>query len=281
MTQNGSKKASEQESGRNPFRHLSGQAGGEPPKPELETDVTTQEPEPDEAQVPAVVQSNYLVETLQEACDLTPEQVEGLNSYMVKARLGMSLQIAPLICHDGCPFVTKCPISMNKISLPFGKPCPVEIAVMKQYRDELAVSLGIDANAVASAFDRKLLDDLAFVHMIKMRLGIEMSSTDPEIAKEKVIGYSPQGDRVMGVVLNPRLGVLEKLMKLEKQIMTELMATRRAKFQATGNPDDASQVGATLLGRMEEAMQKKIDAAQTKNEKEIHEIIDADYEVQE
>ena len=266
----------------NPFRNLSEPAPGkteEPsPEPVPESNLpATQEPE--ETQVPAVVQNSYLVQTLQETLELTPEQVEGLNSYMVKARLGMSMQMAPLICNDKCPFKKKCPIVQQKLPLPFGKPCPVEIAVMKQYRDELTFSLGIDAESPGAAFDRKLLDDLAFIHMIKMRLGIEMSETDPDVAKEKVVGYSPQGAPVYGTVTNPRLSVLEKLMKLEKQIMSELMATRRAKFQASGNPDDASQVGASLRDKMEAAMAKKAAEIQEQHKKEVEEIIDAEFEV--
>ncbi len=265
----------------NPFKKLSVPEPGrvEPETPRERLPVVQEEPETPQSQVPVVVTDNYLVQTLGEAANLTPEQIEGLDQYMVKARLGMSMQIAPLICNDNCPFKKKCPIVQNKIQLPFGKPCPVEISVMGQYKDELALSLGIDATSVGAAFDRKLLDDLAFIHMIKMRLGIEMSETDPDIAKERVVGYSPQGEAVYGTVLNPRLGVLERLMKLEKQIMTELMATRRAKFQATGNPDDASQVGASLMGKMEEAMKKKMEEAQAKNEKDIEDIIEAEYTV--
>ena len=266
----------------NPFRKASVPVTGKPEPGEIPQETLPalqQEPETEPSQVPAVISTSYLVESLGDASSLTPEQVEGLNQYMVKARLGISTQIAPLICNDNCPFKGKCPIVQNKIPLPFGKPCPVETSVMQQYRDELGLSLGIDAAAVGAAFDRKLLDDLAFIHMVKMRLGIEMSSTDVDVAKERVVGYSPQGAPIHGTVLNPRLGVLEKLMKLEKQIMSELMATRRAKFQASGNPDDASQVGASLMGKMEEAMKRKITEAQAKNEKEVEEIIDAEFTI--
>ena len=267
-----------------PFRNLSGLAGGrkqlpQKPKPEPEEkELTEQEPE-SPAQVPAVLTNNYLIESLEEACELTPEQVSGLNSYMVKARLGMSLQVAPLICSDKCPFEKKCPLVQNKISLPIGKPCPVEISVMKQYRDELALSIGIDGNDPNSAFDRKLLDDLAFIHMLKMRLGTELGSADPDMAKERIVSYSPQGAPVYGTVVNPRLSVLEKLMKMEKSIMSELMATRRAKFQASGNPDDASKVGATLMGKMEEVLARKMADAKARHSAEVEQIIDADYTV--
>jgi len=268
----------------NPFKNLSGLANGQkPPKPsvdsvETKNEIVTQEPDSD--LVPDIL-NNYLVETLEESANLTQEQRDGLNSYMVKARLGLSIQVAPLVCKDKCVFEKKCPLVQNKISLPVGKSCPVEIAVMKQYRDELALSIGIEGDDVNSAFDRKLLDDLSFIHMLKMRLGHEMSAVDATIAKDAIVGYSPLSVPIYGTIVNPRLGVLEKLMKIEKSIMNELMATRRAKFQASGNPDDASKVGATLMGKMEAVLVKKMSEARRQHEQEVQDIIDADFTVKE
>ena len=263
-----------------PFKNVLGRASGPKPPPQQKTKPEESKPkEPEPAQVPAVITNNYLIDSIENACDLTPEQANGLNTYMVKARLGMSLQVAPLVCTDKCPFKQKCPLVINKIPLPTGKPCPVETAVMKQYRDELALAIGISGDDINSAFDRKLMDDLAFIHMLKMRLGTEMSIKDPQIAKNQVISYSPQGKPISADVVNPRLGVLEKLMKMEKGIMSELMATRRAKFQSSGNPDDASKVGATLMGKMEQVLEKRMADARARHAAEVEEIIEADYEV--
>lgn len=248
----------------NPFRNLSKPESGKPKKPNPQPkEEPEQEPEEEtkESQLPASRNdtNQYLVQAIQDGQELTKEQERNLRDYMKKARTGVTLLMAPMICTDKCPFLKshRCPLQESGIPLPVTKPCPVEHSIVRQYRDDLAAALHIDLEDHGlDAFDAKLLNDLAGIMMMKTRAEVEMSMK-PDTTLQFVAGYTPDGNEMTRIITNPRITLYERLSKLERDIMKELMATRRAKFQATGNPDDATRRGSDLFSKMEEVARSR------------------------
>ena len=186
---------------------------------------------------------------------------------------GINICITPIICKDSCPFQNLCPLfAMGEH--PSSKPCPVESAIMKKYRDQLAAGLGINMDdGNFDIFDMKLIDDLAMIQMLKRRALAELAE-EPATAEKNIAGFltvpgSP-AEPFFKTVSNPRIGTIQNLIKLETKLMTELLATRRSKFQAEGNASDPSIRAAELLRKM-----KEMKAVERNRE----EIVDADYEV--
>ncbi len=268
----------------NPFKNLSNPESGSPkpvpqPKVEPEASEVPEKTDKQEVGLPARVFRNtneYLVQAIQETHELTKEQGKQLKDYMQKARTGLTLLMAPMLCTEKCPFkvARRCPLELASIPLPAAKPCPVEHSVVRQYRDDLAMALNVDLEgANLDAFDAKLLNDLAGIMMMKTRAEAEMAN-NPQTTLEFNAGYTPNGEVMTRIITNPRISLYERLTKLESTIMKELMATRRAKFQATGNPDDASRVGSDLFAKMEAA-------ARRRRRRENSTVIDADFTVKE
>jgi hypothetical protein len=258
----------------NPFKNLLEPAGGKSQKNQQPNSAEQDQKDDQESSVPALRDTNeYLVRAIQETHDLTTEQCNQLRDYMKKARTGITLLMAPMICTDKCPFKTvkRCPLELSGIPLPATKPCPVEHSIVRQYRDDLAAALHVDIEGDnLDAFDAKLLNDLAGIMMMKTRAEAEMANK-PDTTLEYVAGYTPDGKPMKRIITNPRISLYERMCKLERDLMKELMATRRAKFQATGNPDDASRVGSDLF--------KKMEAAARRRRKKQERIIEAEFQV--
>ena len=261
----------------NPFGTVSGPVPGnkpiettEPPKVEEPAEVL---PSPMEESLPAIKQENQLLAEMELHRDLTPEQVEKLTIWTSRQDLGMSVAQGPLMCREACPHGEVCPLFTEKIH-PVGKRCPVEGSLMLRWKQKWAISLGMDMNAGDNdAFDLKLLDDLAGISMLKQRALNEMAIEAPEIAEKFVGGYVDDMP-IEKVMLNPRITLIEKLIKLELKIYNELLATRKAKFQVAGRLDDLSKRHTELADKMRDVRQRELKKAEAAGE-----VVDAEYEV--
>jgi len=260
----------------NPFTTASGLETG--PKLRMATESLRGEgpaetPSPIE-QLPAIRKGNQLaaqMDLLQK--DLTPAQVEKLDIWHVKQDLGMSIAQGPLVCRDACLHAEVCPLHQANIH-PVSKRCPVEGTLMLKWKQKWAESLGMDLDdSDNDAFDLKLLDDLAGISMLKNRAYNEMAISSPDIAEKFVGGYVDDMP-IEKVMLNPRVTLIEKLIKLELKIYSELLTTRKAKFQVSGRLDDLSKRQAELADKMREVRAREIAKAEAADD-----IMDADFEV--
>jgi len=101
--------------------------------------------------------------------------------------------------------------------------------------------------------------------MLKQRALNEMAITSPEIAEKFVGGYVDDMP-IEKVMLNPRVTLIEKLIKLELKIYSELLTTRKAKFQVAGRLDDLSKRQAELSEKMREVRARELAKAEANND---------------
>ena len=217
---------------------------------------------------------DYLVAEVSRYRTLTEVQKTQLANYMMMQEHGINVCITPLICKDSCPFRKMCPLfAMGEH--PVTKPCPIESAIMKRYRDRLAGGLGIDISSdTIDIFDMKLIDDLAMIQMLKRRALAELAE-EPATAEKVIGGYiqmpgNEEPQPFHKIYSNPRIKTIHDLVKLETKLMSELLATRKSKFQAEGSVSEPSKRAADLLRRMKDAKAAEDDS-----------VIDADYVVKE
>jgi len=230
-------------------------------------------PRPAIDNLPALRQENQLIAEMELHRDLTPAQVEKLHIWTARQDLGLSVAQGPLVCREACPHREVCPLFEDNIH-PIGKRCPVEGSLMLRWKNKWATSIGLNLDDPNNdAFDMKLLDDLAGISMLKQRALNEMATESPEIA-EKFIGGYVDDMPIEKVMLNPRVQLIERLTKLELKMYSELLSTRKAKFQVAGRIDDLSKRQAELHEKMREVREREMAKAQANDE-----IIDADYEV--
>jgi len=250
------------------------------PIPQKEEEEEEKLPVHKESSPPAVKnEENFLLQEIGETLDLSETQKEQITQYMRKIEVGgVGLVSSPMVCKDeACPFKNKCPIKITGADMTnlVGRPCPVEGAIHRKTTSELAYSLGIDlTNEYTDAFDRRMIEDLATITILEKR-ALEEMSTDPEIGITSVGGFTPAGDPVDKIQLNPRILLLEKLGRLKTKIQQELLATRKSKVAALGRADDASKKAAEIMKRVQEVVSKNAERTRMNNE----DIMDADFEV--
>lgn len=229
-----------------------------------------------EERLPAVREENELVNEVEIYRDLTPEQVDKLNAWVVRQDMGLSIGSGPLICREGCPHQEVCPLYQDNIH-PLGKQCPVEASLIMRWKRRWAADIGIDLDdEVGGAFDLKLLDDLATISVLKRRAMIEMATEAPDIA-ETVVGGYVNDQPIEKIYLNPRVQLIERLGKLELKMYNELLSTRKSKFQVAGRIDDLSKRQAEMAKKMREVREREEALAR---EQEA-ETIDAEFDVKE
>jgi len=235
-------------------------------------------PEVRETLPPVQIEHNeFLLEEIGDKVHFNDNQLAQIKQYMKRIDMGVGLVAAPMICKDeACPFKSKCPIKGTGADMTnlVGKACPVEGAIHRKTVDELARSLGMDlSNEYTDGFDKRMIDDLATITILEKR-ALEEMSNEPGIGITSACGFTPDGDPIEKLQLNPRVLLIEKLGRVKSKIQQELIATRRSKVAALGHSEDVSKKAADLMSRINSVIERHKREARVTNE----DIIEAEFE---
>ena len=98
------------------------------------------------------------------------------------------------------------------------------------------------------AVDMSQRNEYAELEILQYRTNIEMAM-DPETVKEKVVGYDEHANKaIMQDVENPRIGMIDKLGKSKRNLLEDLLATRKARASSkTGQKDEGAGQMAALI----------------------------------
>jgi hypothetical protein len=178
----------------------------------------------------------------------------------------------PMMCKgQSCRFLNMCPLAEAKVELPINKRCPVEGSLIEIWAGKLIQSLSIEVDNPDYAVDMDMVYELAGLELIRNRAAVHLSD-DPDLFKEKVVGYSPQGDKIYDSKPNLALLILEKYGKRVDKLREQLLATRHSQARLGKLTSDNSVRAANIRRRAQEIAQTRKDGGK---------IEDADFSIRE
>jgi len=141
----------------------------------------------------------------------------------------------PMKCKGSrCTFADTCPLEQKHIA-PVGKPCPIEMSMIRQFTEDYINELSVDPNNLVEVSMIRDLVDQEVQYIRKSKL-----LAKEDFIQENVIGVSPQGEPLLSKQLHLAVDLEDKLHKRKRDLRNSLMATREAKAKiGQGNADTA------------------------------------------
>jgi hypothetical protein len=231
--------------------------------------------EPTDVSLPSLSGGGLLLDLARKAgVDISPEQFGALDSFMDHARYGHQASL-PMKCKGlGCPILDLCPLHKLKAQLPIGKVCPVEGALVGQWVETYLGALDINPEDPESAIDMHMVYELAGLELLRTRAAQHLS-TNPEIIKREIVGFSPQGAEIWDDKPSMALLIMEKQAKTVSKLREGLLATRKAQAQVGQISGDVSVRTANIQAKAKEIMAKRLKGGNA------HDVEDIDFEVKE
>ncbi|WP_422661778.1 hypothetical protein ACK8P5_25830 (plasmid) [Paenibacillus sp. EC2-1] len=155
----------------------------------------------------------------------------------------------PMICKDTkCPLKDVCSIAPGQ--RPMGQRCPVEIAAIITLYDRFVEALQVGDDY----FAQSQIKDLVDTEVKLLRAGGVLASADHFI-EDVAFTVDGNGDPVTAPQLHKATEYEEKLLARKRQILGDLMATRKSKKEEK-QVSDPSSFASTLMAKAMKAMQQ-------------------------
>ncbi len=148
----------------------------------------------------------------------------------------------PMNCRgEKCSFADTCPLMKEKIA-PVGSPCPIEMAMVVQFTADYMDQLNIDEdNLIEISLVRNLVDyEVQYLRASKFL-------AKESFIQENVVGIDQNGEVILKKELHLAVELQEKLLKRQRELLKQLMATREAKAKVGMGIADTAQVLAGLM----------------------------------
>ncbi|RMG66900.1 MAG: hypothetical protein D6710_12005 [Nitrospirae bacterium] len=179
-----------------------------------------------------------------------------IHGFMDRAKFGHQAAL-PMVCRGNkCPLINVCPLKEAGLDLPVGKKCPVEKSVIEQWVFRTMESLDIDPDDPEYAVDMDMVYELAGIELLRMRLAASLAE-EPDVYREKIVGYSPQGDPIYDDKPNMSLLLLEKYSKVVAKLRDQLVATRKSQAQVGKLAGDKSVRSANILEKAKRIAERR------------------------
>lgn len=225
-----------------------------------------EEPEPEATEdaplavVPTDSDNPIIVEAAKAGVLVSQKGVEAIDSFLNRARFGHQGAM-PMRCKGmSCPFISMCPLAEANEPLPVGKKCPVERGLVNMWVSQHVETLGIDPNDPDYAVDMDMVFELAGLELVRNRAAAHMSE-QPELFKEKVVGYSPQGDPIYDDKPNMAMLAMEKYGKRVDKLREQLIATRKSQAQVGALASDNSVRSAKIMSRAKQILEERMQGS--------------------
>lgn len=193
---------------------------------------------------------------------LDPQKKERINNHVNRMTTGLHAT-APIMCAgpDKCPFIAHCPIpERSETGIEFGpesnyplfRPCILEKFYMKQKVIDYIQHLSVDP---ADPFEMAVVQELALVDLLKNRAMMIVSAGDKDgegkdLMKTDITGFNPETGQASAVTkLHPLTDFVEKLEKRRQYWSSQLIETRKSKFEKQAKIGDMKE-DSKLLGEI-------------------------------
>jgi hypothetical protein len=227
--------------------------------PEDKSPGVNKQPVPETAlDSPLSTEGGLLVQLARDAGVVIPQdKFEALQGFMDHSKYGHQASL-PMKCKGlQCPILDLCPLHKLQLTLPIGKTCPVEGALVKQWVTTYLGALDIDPDAPEDAIDMHMVYELAGLELMRTRAAQHLSS-NPEIIRTEIIAYSPQGEPIYDDKPSMALLIMEKQAKTVNKLREGLLATRKAQAQVGVMAGDISIRTANMQAKAKEIIARRL-----------------------
>jgi hypothetical protein len=146
-----------------------------------------------------------------------------------------------LVTHN-CPVAKTCPLLQKNLA-PIGRPCPIEMAMVRQFFIDYVEELGVDTDRMVEvSMIRSLVDqEIQYLRTSKI-LSLD------HFIQENVIGVNPEtGEPIMKKELHMAVELQDKIHKRMERLRSQLLATRESRAKAGQIMLDTAQTIANLM----------------------------------
>lgn len=152
------------------------------------------------------------------------------------------LSAIPMRCAGKkCPYSEVCPL-IEKNLAPVGKPCPIEMSMVKTFFDSYIEELDVDTSKMVEvSMVRDLVNQEIQQNRATWLLSLE------HFIQENVIGVGDDGSPIFRKELNFAVDYEDRIAKRKEKLRSALLATRQARAQAGQGIVDNAQVVANLM----------------------------------
>ena len=161
---------------------------------------------------------------------LTRSEAIKLQKYMLGLSTG-SAALLPLLCTGPrCPYSDTCVFLKElKDDTPLGKPCPIELELIKHKKMRYIDEYDIDMN---SPTELSFINELVTIEIQEMRNAASLAKErDASLVSMEVIGHDKEGEEVMARRISPFLETQEKLSAMKMRIVKRMVGDRESKYK--------------------------------------------------
>lgn len=199
---------------------------------------------------------------------LTDEQ-KALVKDAVKDVVLYGASASAMVCKGtDCPYSIKCPLLRNRIPVPVGQECPIELAAMQAWSDMYLREMGINPHNIDNAYDTVSAGMMAGL-MLQMNRAKWGEAMNP-ILEQTLQSTGPGGVLNIIKVGNFNTDYKEKAMKAITKLAKDNVQTRERKIALTKSGyKDKSKHAAAVNDRMTEIRQEISEADEDATMKEL------------
>lgn len=176
-----------------------------------------------------------------------------------KVKTGM-LSAIPMSCTGSkCAYAEVCPL-LEKNLAPQGKPCPIELSMVKVFFDSYVEELDVDVTKMVEvSMVRDLVDQEIQQNRSTWLLSLQ------HFIQDNVIGVDQEGRPIYKKELHFAVDYQDRIFKRKEKLRAALLATREARAKAGQGVLDNAQVVANLMDEIrkterlhEQSLRKKL-----------------------
>ncbi len=195
-----------------------------------------------------------------------PEAIK-LQKYMLGLSTG-SAALLPLVCSGPrCPMSDTCVFLLEMPDeVPIGKPCPIELELIKHKKMRYIDEYSIDMD---SPTELSFINELVVIEIQEMRNAASLAKErDASLVSMEVIGHDKEGEEVMARRISPFLETQEKLSTMKARIVKRMVGDRESKWRrdvglGQKSEDSAAESWSELATEVAE-MKKRAEALEQK-----------------
>lgn len=158
-----------------------------------------------------------------------------------RVKTGM-LSAIPMSCTaTKCPYADVCPL-LEKNLAPEGKPCPIELSMVKVFFDSYVEELDVDVTKMVEvSMVRDLVDQEIQQNRSTWLLSLQ------HFIQDNVVGVDQDGKPIYKKELHFAVDYQDRIYKRKEKLRSALLATREARAKAGQGVLDNAQVVANLM----------------------------------
>ena len=153
----------------------------------------------------------------------------------------------PMMCRGNkCPVAEICPLLQKGLN-PSGKPCPIEMGIVKEFMLSIMNDLNVDPE---NLIEVSMVRDLVNQEIQKQRAVWKLSMED--FIQENVVGIDNSGEPIFKKELHLAVDLEDRIHRRQKDLRNQLLATREARAKVGQGNVDTTQAISKMIEAVRE-----------------------------